>query len=786
MTYPLTANAELVRPDEIEAYLSTLFEHVDWAEGGIISLLGVGEKGTLQEGKFKERKFIGQDEAGLISMHAKRWGAHEVATFIVPAVIHSAAQLSGDVTLDKIKAFTALVVDIDSGDIPAKRAHAERYLGKPTMAVWSGGETAGGEPKMHLYWRFTEPSTDIDRIGAARKVLAAKIGGDQAFGRATQIIRLPGSVHAKGGTARRVVLMYRDGPDCEEADLLEAIASMPAMEGEGSTGIPVDRAPNGMMDFSAYAGQSSATVGDVLTHTIAEGGDGDQNRWLNFSRVAGLEIANARKGLQSLPEAWELTLGWTLAKMDPPWPLERIQQEFAALVRADVADKGPFALEPVPIAAPAPMMQSDPTVNGTDDLISWAVHRRVSAEAPKRRVLVEGMVFSAKRHMVVAEGGAGKTNLCLDLALKLAASEAMPGLKWMGQAVLPEAHGGTVIIMTGEDDQEELDIRWHVLDPTGAMIRAAGDKLIALPLDNLGGAFPLVAQHPHTREAVASAKWVALFRAIEGVKARGGKVSAVIIDTLNSTLHGEENSAQVIGEYVRAISPVCGELGAALIVTHHVRKAGAEPIKTLEDMRDAIRGSTALPNAMRLVIGIWAAHNYERKMRQMGLPPARATLFYGGVVKANMPEALRDAKTLLRLPNGLLEDVTSRDVTSRGPNPEAVAWLVWAVKYAADARAPFSRSGANGPWGRRSQLPPMFHNMSRDSDFNPLIDWMLEHEFLSLTTVANGGNNHSYLDTPADKGVTRTIVKTQALTIPWKDHFYDHGWDQISRVGGDD
>src|SRR3546814_14501453 len=81
-----------------------------------------------------------------------------------------------------------------------------------------------------------------------------------------------------------------------------------------------------------------------------------------------------------------------------------------------------------------------------------------------------------------------------------------------------------------------------------------------------------------------SAQWARLMSAISGIRDRGGWVSAVIVDTLNATLHGEENSAAVIQEYVRAIAPICGELGAAFVVTHHIRKPGKEPIRDLDAM----------------------------------------------------------------------------------------------------------------------------------------------------------------------------------------------------------
>lgn len=772
MSERVPANIELVNSADAMEFVAWLFEHVDWSEGGVISLLGVGEKGTPAEGNLRERKFMSWGGAAGLTDHLLRWAEWQGGAFIVPAVVAPSAVMTGDVTLDKIQAFTAIVADLDSGDVQGKLEHLSRCIGPPSMIVASGGETPEGQAKKHVYWRLTEPTREIERVASLRKLMAAKVGGDQSMGRATQVIRIPGSVHCKGGHARPVSILETRVVDYELEDIELAIQDMRPMDGIVQE-LP---APGGALDFSSGAGQQVNRMADVLVTPVAEGGTDDHNRWLNFSRVAGLEISNARKGLQSLEEARELTLGWMLAKMQPPWPVDRFATEWRGLVNADLRAHG---------AMPVPVQMAPPGLDGTDDLVSWAVSRRVSPTAPKRKILVEGLVFSGKRHMLVAEGGAGKTFLMMDLALKMAAADQVEGLTWMGQPILPEAHGGTVVLMTGEDDREELDIRWHAIDPTGRLIRAAGDRLIALPLDNLGGAFPLAQAHPHTREVGPSPKWITLFQAMRGVVERGGKISAVIIDTLNATLHGEENSAQVIGEYIRAVAPVCGDLGAALIVTHHVRKPGSEPIKTLDDMREAIRGSTALPNAMRLVIGVWAAHDYEKRMAAMALKPQRGVLFRGGVVKANMPEALREPRTLLRDDAGLLQDVTSRDKKSRGADAEAQAWMVWAIKRAADARAPFARSGQNGVFARRMQLPPIFHNMSRDADFAPLLDGLLQHQQIILRPINNGGKGHVYLDVPEAMSTPRFMDTSEGLDLRWRDFFYDHGWDEIRNRSGE-
>lgn len=779
MTYPIDANADLVDGAQMTRFIETLFRHVDW-QGEVVSLLGIGEKGTAQEGVLRDRQFVAGATADTAAYdHARRWASWHGGCFIVPAVVKPSAVIARDVTLDKVAALTAIVLDLDGGDIDAKRAHATAALGYPSIVVASGGKTAEGLDKLHLYWLLSEPSEEVERVAALRKMLAAKCGGDQSFGRATQVIRVPGTVHAKDG----VVGMCRALAWCLDAELhlddaAEAIEAMLPMPGLPVAAAPLLSMAGGMMDFSRGAGAEMGRAVDALHRDVHAGGD-DLTRWGEFSKVCGFHIAEVRAGRYTAEQAVEAAYGWMLTHMIPPWPRARFEQEFQGLVRKDVANHGPF---PQAVAQPAPGSTVE-VIDSTESLLTWAANKRSHTTAPQRRVLVDGHIFSGKRHMIVAEGGAGKTGAVLDLALKLAACGPTEPTDWFGSAVMEEAHGGTVIVMTGEDDLEELDIRWNALDPGGRLRAIAGDRLIALPLDNLGGAFPLVAHHPATREAVASARWIALYNAIAGIKAAGGKVTAVIIDTLNSTLHGEENSAAIIGEYIRAVSPICGELGAALIVTHHVRKPGQEPIRTVDDMRDAIRGSTALPNAMRVVIGLWPAHDYDRRMKAMGMKPERGQMFKLAIVKANVPEASRVVRTLLRDKAGLLVDATARDSVARGPTAEQEAWLVFAVEKAADKRALFAISGENGLFARRSQLPRELRNMARDELEAMARRMIAENEpQIELRPVMGAGKGHKYLDVPAGRHIGRAMDNTKGFAIDYSGYFYDHGYDAIRAV----
>src|SRR3546814_11045217 len=100
------------------------------------------------------------------------------------------------------------------------------------MVVYSGGTTDSGHPKLHVYFALTEPTAETARVGRLRHVLAGKCGGDPAFQRITQIIRVPGTVHAKGGIARTVSIAQHDRKrEYDLEDLAERVEELPPMPG---------------------------------------------------------------------------------------------------------------------------------------------------------------------------------------------------------------------------------------------------------------------------------------------------------------------------------------------------------------------------------------------------------------------------------------------------------------------------------------------------------------------------------------------------------------------------
>src|SRR3546814_18669985 len=101
---------------------------------------------------------------------------------------------------------------------------------------------------------------------------------------------------------------------------------------------------------------------------------------------------------------------------------------------------------------------------------------------------MEGWDRVGKHALLGGEGASGKIYRCRDIARRLAAADGHePRLDCLGQEIRPEATGGTVILITAEDDADELAIRWNEIDPTGEMRQRAAGRLIAIPMDNIGG-----------------------------------------------------------------------------------------------------------------------------------------------------------------------------------------------------------------------------------------------------------------------------------------------------------
>jgi hypothetical protein len=720
---------------------------------GHVCLRGIGEKGTAREGVFREDIFLEPSSLGWdrfvssVIFHATRWGQYDVATFIVPCTLKEERG-----TAENCDVFRTICADFDTGDTQAKLDFVVKHFGNPAMVVLSGGTTDEGTLKRHAYWKVHDLT--VAEVVAIRDAIARKAGADIQFGlgvdgnpygRAHQPIRLAGSVHGKNGVRRPVIV--------ESFDLQLAI-TMPCMTSAlmpASEWAIVDKPADPM---NTPAGPAAA---DLLTEDVKAGSEGAITRWSAFNGVAGHYIHTARIGKMDLEQARLATYGWMQAHMDPPWPEARFNTEWQGLLRNDISTHGPM---------PEP---EKPILEQGQGLAVWAAHRWSMGDRPSRQFLVDKLVLASKHGLLVAEGGAGKTFLMLDLALKVAAKR--DGDTWGGMPVMRK---GAVVILTTEDDKDELHIRLADMDPDGSRRREAGDDLVILPTINSGGSFSLVEKDPRTQESRPSRKWLEFFALLKQIP----NLQLVVIDTLNSVLHGEENSATVINEFARVASQVCGELGAALIVPHHIRKQGDEPIRNAEMMKAAIRGSSALPAAFRYVLGIWHCSDYDRRMKGLNMVPKKGHMWKMAVIKANNPEMYDGERTLLRTESGLLVDVTARDKFNDVNFVERREWLIAAVKLAARKGHPYSLEGKNaksGLYRRRGELPSLLRSIG-PGEFSHMVEEMLLVKSL-VAAAAKGGKDKKWLDLPSGPiagDEAGAEINSGAYDAPeWDDYEFD-------------
>lgn len=256
------------------------------------------------------------------------WAADSgMALFVIPGtVLNPGEAKAADVVQTQV-----VLVDLDAGDIAAKRAHLARYLGEPTLEVASGGVTPEGQRKLHLYWKLTEPAEadDVASVCRVRHMIAGKVGGDPSFRSAHQPIRVAGSVHAKSGRKRLVEVLELRPFEFDLSELITAAMAMPPMAGEAVEDLDFNTAP-----------ATKGSVSELFGQKIREGGVDGATRFDALSRIIGYWIRRCQEGHVTAQTAWSEIEAYNEARIDPPWSAERLRQEAERLWKRDQKHHG--------------------------------------------------------------------------------------------------------------------------------------------------------------------------------------------------------------------------------------------------------------------------------------------------------------------------------------------------------------------------------------------------------------------------------------------------------------
>ena len=338
-------------------------------------------------------------------------------------------------------------------------------------------------------------------------------------------------------------------------------------------------------------------------------------------------------------------------------------------------------------------------------IFDWPASRFVG-EPPAVEYLVEGVIPLGVPGMVSAMGDTGKSFAMLELHRRVAFGQGMFAPDVFGGRVTAT---GTSVMITSEDDASEVHRRIAALDAKEERNGTAGEKMIVVPLPSAGGARAFW-REDRKKGLIETDDYLRICDELRSIP----DLRLVTFDPLASFAHLPLNEDPTAGQFVcTSLSRLASETGATVLVAHHMRKS-QKPIETLGDARDAIRGTSALVDGVRLAYAMWPAEEARAKRvcKDIGQEYEANKVVLGGIVKTNGP-AKRLISTLVRNEFGLLVDRTSSIGAAAPPQGDLLAALIIAVEGAATSGQPFTKTGATGLYAMRERLPMELRGVSR-------------------------------------------------------------------------
>jgi hypothetical protein len=474
---------------------------------------------------------------------------------------------------------------------------------------------------------------------------------------------------------------------------------------------------NVLMALHGALGESGLAVADAWSAGGSKYKKGEVARkWKSFKAGGGVGMGSltvlARDGGADLSAIAKKHRG---RQDDGTQPID--PDKLSAFVARELAKKPPVAAnDNTPIGAidkDGEPSQSPSAANSNKPLpaeprafsiFDWPASRFVG-EPPVIEELVEGTIPRAIPGMIAAMGDTGKSYAALELHRRVSFGTSTFDPPIFGGRVLAT---GTSIMVTSEDDAGEVHRRLAALDKKGHRV-AEGNKLLVVPLPSAGG--PQVFWRDDRKLGlVETDDWKRLCDEL----IRINDLRLVTLDPLASFAHVQINEDPASGAFVCAsLGALAAATRATILVCHHMKKV-AKPIETLADAREAIRGSTALVDGLRIAYALWPAEEKRARAicKDLGVEYSPNRVVFGGVVKAN-GAARRIVSTYVRNEFGLLVDRTAGVGASNLPQDDLMELLVTAIAAAAQSGQPFTKTGSTGLFDNRERLGEGLSDLSR-------------------------------------------------------------------------
>lgn len=301
----LAPSMPMIDADAIHRWCDVVFGYLD----GPVAIRMLRERGAALGKPWSVFTDVAAAATRIIDV-APRAAQDNRAVFIVPATLKP----TGRARAEDVVATGVVLVDLDEGDISAKRAHLVGQLGPASLEIASGGHTAEGQPRLHLYWRLTEAATgaDLATVCDLRARIAAAVGGDPSFASPHQPIRVAGTLNAKDGRLEPVRIIGGSAIEQDLAEFAARVAELPPMGSAAHS--PAVRVAGSSQRVQLFPPRLHA-LGDRV---IRAGGIDGITRFDALSSVIGHWVRQARLGRCSRNDAWRETSAWNASHVPRP------------------------------------------------------------------------------------------------------------------------------------------------------------------------------------------------------------------------------------------------------------------------------------------------------------------------------------------------------------------------------------------------------------------------------------------------------------------------------------
>ena len=410
---------------------------------------------------------------------------------------------------------------------------------------------------------------------------------------------------------------------------------------------------------------------------------------------------------------------------------------------------------------------SKPTEDVSVDFSDCVISRYEGSPEPPK-FLLDGLFPMASVCVFAAAGGVGKGMLTLDLALNIACSTSSPYGSSFGPRVV---QNGSVVLFFAEDNQEEIHRRYAVLDPTNTRnhinIGTNTNQIYTIPLPNKGGTFPIIEQDKNKNFSVSSkfSSITAWLKSISNLK-------LIVFDPIASFIWGADtNDAGAMTFLMNTLQHLATETGACCLVTHHTNKLGRnsqgriQEHETLEDVLNAMRGSTAIANGARLVYTLSEASKaiQEKVYKAIDIKKGRHVVYLGGVAKANGIANKEEQYFVRDEERGLLENMTEK-VKEKSLNKKNKEELLLKEIESQENINPYTLTGPSGLFQRKHDFSDSINDLSK-REIESLANDLLKSKKLGRYPKM-GGTKAYYLGT-IDGPLSRGQVDDEMVPIPY-------------------